>query len=110
MSTKLELSQIPVIDLLPGYKVRFVHSETMTQAYWEIKKGASLPEHSHIHEQIVNVWEGEFELVLDGVPHRLKPGEVLVIPPNVPHSGTAITDCKIHDVFCPIREDYQALS
>ena len=51
--------------------------------------------------------EGEFDLVVDGTPHRLKPGDVLAIPGNAPHSGRAITRCRILDVFWPIREDYR---
>jgi len=64
-------------------------------------------QHAHHHEQVVNMLEGEFELVVDGTPHRLKPGDVLAIPGNAPHSGRAITRCRILDVFWPIREDYR---
>ena len=37
---------------------------------------------------------------------KLGPGDIAVIPPNVKHSGKSITNCKIIDVFYPIREDY----
>jgi hypothetical protein len=36
----------------------------------------------------------------------LMPGSVGIIPPNAVHSGRALTDCKILDVFSPVREDY----
>jgi mannose-6-phosphate isomerase-like protein (cupin superfamily) len=66
-----------------------------------------LPAHSHPHEQVVNVLDGEFELVVEGTPHVLRTGDVFAIPGNAPHSGQALTSCWILDVFCPIREDYR---
>lgn len=93
-------------EVLPGYRARFIHTERTTHAYWDIDGGVPLPEHAHPHEQIVNMIEGEYELVVDGVVERLVPGDVLVIPPGVPHSGRSITDCRILDVFSPVREDY----
>ena len=93
-------------EIMPGYWARFIHTEHTTHAYWEITPGQPLQEHSHAHEQIVNMLEGSFELRVDGVPHTLSPGDVFVIPPNVPHSGVAHTLCKILDVFSPVREDY----
>ena len=94
-------------QLLPGFQVRFVHSETMTLAYWTIREGAELPEHSHDHEQVCSVIDGEFELVIDGEKRCLKAGDVGVIPSNAVHSGRAHTDCRVIDVFHPVREDYQ---
>jgi quercetin dioxygenase-like cupin family protein len=35
------------------------------------------------------------------------PGAVAIIPPHVPHSGRAITDCRVIDVFYPTRDDYR---
>lgn len=93
-------------ELVPGFQVRFIHSERATIAYWDVLAGAMLPEHAHPHEQIVNLLEGEFQLTVEGEAHILKSGEVAVIPPDKFHSGRALTDCNIIDVFCPVREDY----
>jgi quercetin dioxygenase-like cupin family protein len=103
----IDLSDLEEKELVPGYHVRFVHSENMTFAYWNIEGGSSLRDHSHPHEQVVNLIEGEFELKVGGEIKKMKPGQVAVLPGNVPHSGRAITDCKIIDVFYPVREDYK---
>ena len=107
MST-IELGKLPDFEPFPGYRGKLVHSATMTIAHWTIDADRSIPEHSHPHEQVVNMMEGEFELVVDGVPHRLTPGDVVVIPGDVPHAGRSITDCRIIDMWHPRRDDYQA--
>jgi len=94
-------------EIVPGYRARFVHSENMTLAYWDVDPGAALPEHSHPHEQIANVLEGQFELTVDGKSQILEPGTVAIIPSNVPHSGRAITACRLIDAFYPCRDDYK---
>ena len=30
-----------------------------------------------------------------------------IVPPNVTHSGRAVTECRIIDVFHPVRDDYR---
>ncbi|HNV73605.1 MAG: cupin domain-containing protein [Gemmatimonadetes bacterium] len=97
----------PEREVFPGHVGRFVHSERMTFAFWRITQGAQLPAHSHPHEQVAHVLRGEYELTIDGVPHRCVPGTMAVIPPNAVHYGRAITDCEILDVFAPVREDYR---
>lgn len=103
----LSLASLPVREIFPGFRARVVHTERTSQSWVEIDAGASFPRHAHPHEQVVNVLDGELELIVDGTPHRLTPGLVYVIPPDVPHEGRAITACRVLDVFAPTREEYR---
>ena len=104
MNEKISVDSLPVHEPMKGCHGRFVHSATMTHAYWKIDVGAVVPEHAHPQEQVVNMLEGELEFVLDGVPHRLGRGDVLVVPSEVRHSARAITRCRVLDVFSPPRD------
>lgn len=103
----LNLIDLEEREIVPGYRAKFVHSGNMTLAYWEADQGASLPEHSHPHEQITNVLEGRFELTIAEETRILEPGMAAVIPGGVIHGGKALTSCRILDAFHPTREDYQ---
>jgi quercetin dioxygenase-like cupin family protein len=103
----VKLSDHAPREPVPGFRVRFVHSEHMTQAYWDIDAGAALPEHGHVHEQVTQVIEGVFELTVEGETTQLEPGLVAVIPSGARHSGRAVTACRIIDAFSPVREDYR---
>jgi quercetin dioxygenase-like cupin family protein len=100
------LADLPAKSPFPGWHGKFVRSGGMTFVYWDVSAGTVLPEHSHPHEQVAHTFEGEFEIIVDGIKQVLRAGSVSIIPPNAMHSGHAITDCKILDVFCPVREDY----
>jgi len=83
-----------------------IHSDTMTLARIELKKGASVPEHSHHNEQVSMVERGSVRFVLAGVETIVKPGDILRIPSNVPHSAEALEDSIAVDLFSPRREDW----
>ena len=83
-----------------------IHSDTMTIARIELKKGASLPEHSHHNEQVSMVERGALQFVLAGVETIVKPGDILRIPAHVPHSAEALEDSVAVDLFSPRREDW----
>jgi quercetin dioxygenase-like cupin family protein len=102
------LDQVAEASPFPGFRGRFIRSAQTTSVYWTISAGAELPLHSHVHEQVTHTLDGRFEIVVDGRTTILEAGSVLVIPSNSPHSGRALTDCKILDVFSPVREDYIA--
>lgn len=101
----VELDELEDIELAEGIRARLVNAASMTVMHAKIEKGAVLPEHSHLHEQVVNVIEGELELTVAGKKFILVPGKVMVLPPHIVHSGRGITECRVIDVFHPIRED-----
>jgi quercetin dioxygenase-like cupin family protein len=105
--TFVDLANLEVKEPIPGYKAVFVHSDNMTLAYWDIEEGAEMPEHSHPHEQVANVIDGKFEFNLAGEKRIMDQGSAAIIPPNVLHSGKAVTRCRLIDVFHPVREDYR---
>jgi len=102
----IDRSELRKHEMIPGFTARFIHSKEMTISYWDVQKGSKLPEHSHHHEQISQVMKGEFQLVINGETMIMTAGNTAIIPSNILHSGLALTDCKIMDIFCPKREDY----
>ena len=103
----MEISNLKTTEVIKGFQGKFFHAASFTVAFWEIEVGSILPEHSHIHEQTTQVLEGELEMSINGKVMLLKAGMIYTIPPNVIHSGKALTNCKVTDIFCPVREDYK---
>lgn len=104
-----QFSDIPTKEIAPGFFSKLIHTDNNTINFIEVKAGGTVPRHQHIHQQCAFVLEGKFELTVNDVPQVLEPGIFAVVPSNVWHSGTAITDCKLIDVFSPVREDYRQL-
>lgn len=103
----LNLDKIDSVEIMPGYHGKLIHAETMSIAYWSVDKNAAVPEHSHMHEQVMHVLEGDFEFTLDGETKTYHPGDIVIIAPFKKHSGKALTPCRLMDVFSPVREEYK---
>ena len=102
-----KLAEIETREIIPGYQGKLIHTQNMSLAFWEVEKGAEVPEHSHMNEQVMQVLEGQFEFTLNGITNVYIPGDLVVIDPHIPHSGKALTACKLMDVFSPTREEYK---
>jgi quercetin dioxygenase-like cupin family protein len=61
-----------------------------------------LSEHTVPHDAMVQIVEGEAEISLDGLPHRLRSGDALLLPGNVPHAVRATQRFKM--VLTMLRE------
>ena len=95
----------PTIQIYPGIKGSFLHTETMSHGRIYLDAGTALPEHSHPHEQWTHVISGTLELSIGSETMTITEGMVAHMPPNVVHSGTAQTDCVVLDSFSPVRQD-----
>ena len=103
----IALDALPVREIFPGFRARLIHTDRVSHSWVEIEPGAAFPEHQHPHEQIVSVLEGTLELTVAGTTHLLTPGQVFVIPPDAPHSGRALSGCRVLDTFAPTRQEYR---
>jgi quercetin dioxygenase-like cupin family protein len=106
-----ELKYIPwnaveLEDLNPLLQRQFVVGQEMMLARVLLKKGCIVPEHSHHNEQISFVLEGALKFWIDGKVIVVNSGEVLTIPPHMPHKAEALTDTVDLDVFSPPRADW----
>lgn len=71
-----------------------------------LKKGCVVPEHSHLNEQLTYILEGALKFWIDGKEIVVHAGEVLCIPPHMPHKAEALEDTIDLDVFYPPRQDW----
>lgn len=103
----IKLSDIEEREIVKGFRARFVHTDQMTTAYWQIAAGSALPGHAHPHEQVTIIISGRFEMTVDDETQTIEAGTVVVIPSGAMHRAYALTDCYIVDIFSPVREDYR---
>jgi quercetin dioxygenase-like cupin family protein len=100
---------MPVESLNAHIGRQFVHGSEAMLARIFLRRGAVVPRHSHRNEQITYVLEGALEFTLDdGEVMVVRAGELLVIPPDVPHQAVALEDTLDLDVFAPPRADWIA--
>ena len=72
-----------------------VSGEQIEVGMLRFKAGEGAKEHAHPHEQVLVVLSGRVRMKIDGQSHELGPREVAHMPPNVPHSLSAIEDTEV---------------
>jgi quercetin dioxygenase-like cupin family protein len=98
-----DVSKFKMSDLITR---QIVMGDNTTVALLKLDRGAVVPRHFHINEQIVLTLSGMIKFVFDDREVMVGPGEVLTIPPNVPHSTVAMEDSVDYEIFAPRREDW----
>jgi quercetin dioxygenase-like cupin family protein len=104
--TTYNWSEIPVEQMNALVTRQVIHASSITIARIALSKGAAVPTHAHINEQVLNMISGRLKVILDGAETVLQGGQTLVIPPNIPHSVEALEDVVAVDIFSPAREDW----
>src|SRR5215472_1784115 len=98
-------TSVELEELNPLLQRQFVVGQDIMVARVLLKKGCIVPEHSHINEQITYILDGALKFWIDGKEIVVRSGEVLIIPPNMPHKAEAVQDTIDLDVFSPPRAD-----
>jgi quercetin dioxygenase-like cupin family protein len=101
-------NSVAVESLNPLLGRHFVVGQNIMLARVLLKKGCIVPEHSHPNEQLTFIAEGALKFWIDGKVIVVNAGEVLTIPPNMPHKAEALEDTVDFDVFSPPRADWMS--
>ena len=103
------LAALAPLDLAPGVRLRVAHGGRLMLSHVELDEGAVVPVHSHPHEQGGLILSGRVRFTVGEETRECGPGEMYFVPPDVPHTVTAVGGpAVVLDVFTPIREDYAA--
>ncbi len=105
----LRLEDLPEDVPRPQMRRRRVIGERMMLSEVFVEKGCDAPVHQHENEQFLVLLAGRMRLTVgDGAGGTrevvVEAGDVMHFPPNVPHGGVALEDCRILDVFSPTSE------
>jgi len=85
---------------------QMISGENATISQLLLKKGATVPRHSHMNEQYSWIISGALKFVFDDREILVGAGEILLIPANMAHSAVALEDTVDVDIFAPRREDW----
>lgn len=66
-----------------------------TMTVFAFDEGEGLSEHTAPFDATVYILEGEAEIRIDGKPHVVKAGEMIIMPANKPHALKALTRYKM---------------
>jgi quercetin dioxygenase-like cupin family protein len=108
MSYFLSRSNCSKHTIFPGVDIHTAAGERMMVSLVEFAPRAVVEPHSHPHEQMGMLLEGELTFTIGEETRTLQAGEMWRIPGGIVHSAVAGDQpVKALDVFHPVREDYR---
>ncbi len=98
---------IPPVAMFEGVVRRTLNSgERTTLVEVTFTAGATVPEHTHPHEQIGYLAQGRLLFRIGDEEREIAAGDSWLIPGGVPHVVTALEDAVAIDIFSPPRIEY----
>ena len=94
----------------PDFERTIAHLENLMVVVCDFNNGPMKnpdPPHSHLHEQITYVAEGEVIFFKGDKKMQLVKGDIITLPSGVPHCIQTLTShVRLIDSFSPVRKDF----
>ena len=96
-----ELEGVVALDGLVEYQAGSVVSRTLvkkdkgTVTAFAFDAGEALSEHTPPFDALAIVVDGEAEISISGTPHRVRAGQLLLLPAGKPHAVKAVARFKM---------------
>lgn len=100
---------IPEEEVRRGVRRRGYATDEVMLMWNVVEDGMELKPHSHEDfDQLVCIFEGTCNYYVDGVPHEMGPGSMMLVPAGAEHYIEPISSpCANLDIFVPPRADYE---
>ena len=66
-----------------------------TVTMFSFGEGQGLSEHTVPYDAFVQVVDGEAEVIINGAPHIVAAGQIIIMPANIPHELKAVKPFKM---------------
>ena len=105
-----KISTEKAFEVKPGRTRRILHTDHLMMVAFDFADGpAAQPDspHTHPHEQVTYVAEGEVMFFIGEESCRLVPGDMVAVPPDRSHTIQLLTPtARLIDSFTPLRQDF----
>ena len=101
-----------VASSIPGAQIGLLPGEKMVALLARVSPGAKVPYQTHPTEQLVHMLGGILRIWINDEVFDVGPGDVVLIPPDVPHRGESMgpEDATYLEVLSPVEERYRVLA
>ena len=100
-------AEATAVEMFPGVVRRTLTSgDRTTLCEITMAGGATVPAHTHRHEQAGYVASGRVRFAIDGEARELRAGDSYLVPGGASHEVTALEPSVCIDIFSPVREEY----
>ena len=105
-------SDLNVRSTITGAEIGLLPGERMVALYANLSPGTQVPYQTHPTEQLVHMLGGQLRIWIAHEEFVVGPGEVVLIPPDVPHRGEAVgpENAVYLEVLSPVEERYRAMA
>jgi quercetin dioxygenase-like cupin family protein len=103
----IDFDELKKRAIAEGVTIRTAWGERVMMSMVEMAPNSVVPRHTHPHEQMGMVLDGEFELTVGEESRLLKAGDGYLVPSGVEHSVKVLAaPTRAMDIFSPPRQDY----
>ena len=95
MTRVLKLKDIAAYQEHTVVSREIIRKPSGTMTVFAFDEGEGLSEHTAPFDAAVYIIEGEARITIDGKPHSVRGGEMIIMPANKPHALKAVTRYKM---------------
>ncbi|MHA1820814.1 MAG: cupin domain-containing protein [Promethearchaeota archaeon] len=104
----ISLKDVKSVKALDGiFRRTLAYNEETMLCHFDMKKGAKIPLHDHIHVQIGYVIKGKIKFFTENGEFIASAGDSYVFDSNEKHGAELLEDSEVIEVFSPCRSEYK---